>query len=362
MNILTKLKEKEFRKFEKELDELKKTKDPIKLYDAIYDRRHRLTHQKNIEKANKKIDEFLKNIAPIIEEKIYEENTYKILKKHKSPHKWVSQLNHHKEISDLSEMYSKTFFREFIYRKNRNSKENIPEINIWNNKQIKKTHAREYCQENYNKISEEKQIIAEIIKNNIDMNNVKNILDIGSNTGEISQQIRSIGSKITFCDPITLPKTNYAEDIFVKEKFEDAKINEKYDLILANHVWGHFWENTTTNQVLEKIFKHKKEDGRVIITYNTNKGYIDTLTKYIHTLVPESTFDNFKGRIFPEKKINFWTEIITPTFFELADLCRLFYTASDEEYNNKFFFIENFMEQTLYKPKLIIEQEMLIVK
>ncbi|MCF7872045.1 class I SAM-dependent methyltransferase [Candidatus Woesearchaeota archaeon] len=227
---------------------------------------------------------------------------------------------------------------------------------------MKRKHNKAYCQEKYNKITKEKQIIADIIKHNVNLENITSILDIGSNTGEISQQIRPIGSKITFCDPTTLPKTNYEEDIFIKEKFEDAKVNEKYDLILVNHVWGYFWENFTTDKVLEKIFKHKKENGRVVITYNTNKGYVDKLTKHVFSLTPESRFEHFKGLIIPEKKINFWTEIETPSFYELADLCRTLYTASDEEYDNKFIFIESYMEQTLYKPKLIIEQEMIIIK
>ena len=216
--------------------------------------------------------------------------------------------------------------------------------------------------EKFKKITKEEEKILAIIKKEIKIDENTTILDIGSNKGVLSKAIQPNKKKITLID---IQEFNHEKEItFIKSAWESAEIKEKYDLILASHVWGHFGYTNTQEHSFKKMTECVKENGKIILVYNTNSQFMKSLIDYAHKTLQEFQYDYFNEQItkkLPKKETIFSVTVKATTFTELTNLLQILLITENTEYTKQKGNIESFLKKTLTKPEFNIEQKVVMI-
>jgi hypothetical protein len=213
-------------------------------------------------------------------------------------------------------------------------------------------------------ISNEDEVLVNLIKNNIAISKEAKILDIGGREGYISLKLGK-PENITVVDPDPVVEPS-KDTIFIREKIQNADLgSNKYDLILAAHVWGDFERENESKEVLEKLLGHLADGGYLAICYNSNNGFMSELLSYAKNTLSQMRYDYFeedvlRGKNF--KKQTFTTPLNYESFEELGRACwMLFATAYDDisETGKKFI---PFLEEHLAKPSFDLEQTLVVLQ
>ena len=213
----------------------------------------------------------------------------------------------------------------------------------------------------------EKEKIASFVKSAISIRPTDNVLDVGSSYGDLVRLIQPNTKNITMVDILDqeIKDANY-----IKQRFEECNLNQQYDLVIASHVWGHFAHSQTSRRALEKVIRHTKNGGKIIITHNTNTGFFGYLGEYVKSLMPQSEINQFDEKLTkpyldeailkPVLAGYFNSVLTTETFEELANMCRVFFVNDEKIYEKNRKAIHCFLSGNLYSPELMIEQKMTI--
>jgi len=231
----------------------------------------------------------------------------------------------------------------------------------------------------YKRTTQEKENIASIIRSYVPINSVTKVLDIGSAQGVVVKMVQPNLENITMIDIID---QDVAPCTYIKKPFEEIKSEElenKYDLVIASHVWGHFYHNHSAEKSLVKMCDALKDDGHLVIISNTNSGFFGELGIYIESILPESQINQFHElteytgewyfkyintnyRLNNVRELYFNTHVKMQDMNQLTDLCRIFFVNDDKEYTKKRDQIKNYLDTKLAFPEICIEQIALIMQ
>src|SRR3989344_3336886 len=131
--------------------------------------------------------------------------------------------------------------------------------------------------EYFKRVTGEENKIIEIIKNNLPIEKYTSILEVGSNKGNISRALQPNQNNITLLDVENFQMPD--EIKYIKERWEKAIIKEKFEVIIASHVWGHFYHNKSTKKSFDKMINCLKSRGRLVLCYNINEGFLKKIRK-----------------------------------------------------------------------------------
>src|ERR1700722_3291988 len=93
----------------------------------------------------------------------------------------------------------------------------------------------------FKNLTKEEFFIAQEIKKHAEIKDTDTILDIGCADGNLSKSLTKDSTNITFLD---VNEFDFSpQEKFIHASFEEAEIDDKYDIILSSHVWGHFYRN-----------------------------------------------------------------------------------------------------------------------
>lgn len=217
--------------------------------------------------------------------------------------------------------------------------------------------------ERFKEITQEENKIISIIKKNVMINKKTKILDVGSNIGNISKALQTNLKNITLID---IEELNINQKVnFIKNKFEDVELNDKFDIIITSHVWGHFDFTRTSESVFKKIMRYKKEDGKVIIVYNINKDFLKDLINLSKSIFKEFQYDSFNENLIKNlnyKTISFSIILKEKTFEKLTELIQILMIVKDKEFELKKDEILRFLKSRLKEPEFEIQQNLIIIE
>ena len=215
----------------------------------------------------------------------------------------------------------------------------------------------------FKKITKEEYFIAKEIKRRIKINEKNTILDVGCADGKLSKSLLKSSKNITFLD---INEFDFSpQEKFIHSSFEKAKIKEKYDYILAAHVWGHFYRNRSLNFCFNKAINLLKKTGKLIIVHNSNKDFTGRLINFSKSLFKKMEFDVFLDKSL--KNVNhtedyFNVKLKARTYKELAELIQVLIIVQDSLYYKKIGKIIGFLKKNLKKPEFDINQRIIIIK
>lgn len=211
-------------------------------------------------------------------------------------------------------------------------------------------------------ITNEEEIISKLIKQFVFIDEATKILDIGSNHGAISCQLQPNLENITMVDVEDFDLKTGAK--FLRGRWESLVLKEKFDLIIASHVWGHFHHEGTALQSFKKALASLTREGKLILCYNTNQDMIGQLVEYCRNLFSNFQYDYFDETLLTELKKEvheFEVSLETNSFDQLADLIQVLTITPDDEYEQKKFQIKVFLEKHLDSPRIDIKQKLVII-
>lgn len=217
--------------------------------------------------------------------------------------------------------------------------------------------------EKFKEKTKEENLIVENIKKLIDIKTNDTILDIGSSSGEISSSLQSNIEKITLVD---IDETNIPKNFnFIKGEWEKLDIKEKFDIVLASHVWGHFFYTKTQRIAFEKAFNSVKRGGKLVLCYNSNDDIVRDIIIFLRTKKLEAQFDYFdesflEGLDYVEKKFEVYLDC--SDFDELTDYMQVFFVMSDSDFNKTRNLFKSKLKDLLSSPNLIFSQKIVVIK
>ncbi len=210
-------------------------------------------------------------------------------------------------------------------------------------------------------IREEAKIIS-LIKENIYIDKNSKILDIGGNNGKISHGIQSKTENITIVDIKEIRINSKAK--FIKNEWEKVNLKEKFDIILASHVLGYLGHEKSLDYSFNKMLDYLKPEGKLILCYNANTGFMKELINFAKEKLPSPKYDYFDKNLaknLNKKERIFETVLKADNFEDLAELTHIFSLCPDEKFNKEKNKIENFLRKKLEKPEFSIEQKIMII-
>jgi cyclopropane fatty-acyl-phospholipid synthase-like methyltransferase len=215
----------------------------------------------------------------------------------------------------------------------------------------------------FKNLTQEESFIAKEIKKYVDIKETDKILDIGCADGNLSRSLTKDSGNITFLD---VNEFDFSpQEKFIHSSFEDAEIDEKYDIILSSHVWGHFYRNNSFDFCFQKALDLLKETGKLIVVHNSNKDFTGKLIDLSKTLFKEVEFDVFIDDSLKNVKYHesyFDVSLKAQTYRELAKLIQVLLIVPDDLYYAKIEEIIEFLEKNLEKPEFMINQRILVIE
>ena len=215
----------------------------------------------------------------------------------------------------------------------------------------------------FKNITKEEFFIAQEIKKHIDIRDTDTILDIGCADGNLSRTLTKNSTNITFLD---INEFDFSpQEKFIHSSFEEAEIDQSYDIILTSHVWGHFHRNNSFDFCFKKAHSLLKENGKLIVVHNSNKDFTGSLIDLSKILFKEVEFDVFHDEFLKNVKYSeyyFDVSLKAETYRELAELIQVLLIVPDELYYAKITEIVEFLEKNLESPEFPINQRLLVIE
>lgn len=227
---------------------------------------------------------------------------------------------------------------------------------------MKKVSKLEKSFRKFKKITKEEAVIAKEIKKRVKIKENQTILDVGCADGKLSKSLVKSSKNITFLD---INEFDFSpQEKFIHSSFEKAKIKEKYNYILASHVWGHFYRNNSFNFCFKKALNLLKKKGKLIVVHNSNKDFTGKLIEFSKKLFKKMEFDVFLDQALKNveyKEDYFNVKLKAKTYRELAELIQVLIIVPDDLYYKKIEKIIKFLKRNLKKPEFQINQRIIII-
>ncbi|MGV8151265.1 MAG: methyltransferase domain-containing protein [Candidatus Woesearchaeota archaeon] len=222
----------------------------------------------------------------------------------------------------------------------------------------------------------EKKLIAEYIKNSLEISSESTVLDVGSAQGQLIRMIQPKTKNITMIDIIDqiVPDVRY-----IKTEFQTWTPDTQYDLVVGSHMWEAFMStkyrlfesNPECDAAVLKMVDCTKVNGNTAFVWNTYNGFYGQFAKF----VDETIFDSrvpYVGTsvLLPVQKNKtillregFFTSLLrAEDFSELADYSKMLFMIEDKSYEKNYTNIISYLQKNLVEPVLAIEQKIEIHK
>lgn len=214
----------------------------------------------------------------------------------------------------------------------------------------------------FKQVTREEFFIAEEIKKRVDISDTDTILDVGCADGNLSKSLTKNFANIVFLD---VEEFDFSpQERFIRSSFEEVELDEKFDLILSSHVWGHFYRNNTFSFCFKKALDLLKQNGKLIIVHNSNKDFTGKLIEFAKILFDQIEFDVFLDEFLEGvnyKESYFDVSLSAETFGELAELVQVLLVVPDDMFYSKIDEMTEFLKMNLEKPEFLINQRLLII-
>jgi len=210
-------------------------------------------------------------------------------------------------------------------------------------------------------IKEEEEIISRI-NENLKINESSKILDIGGNNGKISQSVQRNSNNITIIDIKEINLESEAK--YIQNEWERVNLKDKFDIILASHVWGCLGHKKSQKYSFDKMINYLEQDGKLVICYNTNNDFMKKVVKFSNETFENPMYDYFDEDLIKgywNKEIKFSTPLKANSFKDLTELTHILSLCPDEEFEKEKSKIYFFLKDNLKKPKFDLEQKLVMV-
>jgi len=211
----------------------------------------------------------------------------------------------------------------------------------------------------------EEAVIAYNIGGLVDVNLEDDVLDIGGGAGRISRAIQPVEDRVTIIDVDEYPPE---EGCFrTQKRWEEVKPWKQWDVVLASHVWGHFYSSGTTQEAFEKAHGAAKPGGNLVLVYNLNdeRFLFGKIARYCQDRMPGCVIDRFEEVIFhglPVEQRYFHTNLRGESFNDLAEMFRILCIERDEVFDEHKSEIAGYLERNQVEPQIYIPQKVVAVK
>jgi len=189
------------------------------------------------------------------------------------------------------------------------------------------------------------------------------ILDIGSNKGTIAHNLQENAENITLVDVEDFTPQTGAK--FLRGKWEDLNVQDKFELVLASYVWGHFYHDGIMNRAFDKALEATREGGHLVLCFNSDVGFVSKLVNKCKDLFLDFQYDVFnksllKGLNFEE--IDFKVFVKAKDFEQLIDLIQVLIIVPDEIFEAKREEVKEYLKSQLSIPEFYIDQKLIIIR
>jgi len=161
-----------------------------------------------------------------------------------------------------------------------------------------------------------------------------------------------------------LIKENIPKPIeLINEDWEDLKINEKFDVIIASHVIYYFKDK---KKAVEKMFSCLKKDGRIFFVVNGKESDYGPLKSAFSEMVKEKykfTYDELMT-LLKNKKIREYTlpsSVYFSTYEDLFETLRISFDNYPNEYQRLKDKIISYFKENIKGNKFVIDQKIIEV-
>jgi len=191
------------------------------------------------------------------------------------------------------------------------------------------------------KRTNEKKVISDFIKTHIPLHKRAKFLDIGGGNGTLARMISKRVGSVVIVEPnkffLPNPKNNGNPKI-INSKWENVRLNDVYDFILAAYVITYFPKDIR-EQLIEKIYIHLVS-GRgiaLVISVDAKRGSWRKIHTYFYKLVGHrhsSSDDELKKIIkkYDVKKKMFKTLVIAKNKEEMLKILNFDFGRHPKEY------------------------------
>ncbi len=227
-------------------------------------------------------------------------------------------------------------------------------------------HVREENTPEYKKfkeVSREDAALIRYIKSNFTLTSGDKVLDIGGREGYISSTVQE-PSYVTIIDPD--PRLQIIKPLkHLSIPLEQYHTEEKFKLIVCSHVLGDFGRVNIQREMIEKLLGFLAPGGHLILCYNTNEGFMDTLLEFSIKNLNETRYDYFDEKIvLPRADLNikyhdFSVELEYGSFEALARCCWVLFGTSGQDINNIAKLYTPFLKENIKKPYFRLEERIL---
>jgi len=214
--------------------------------------------------------------------------------------------------------------------------------------------------------SNEKEVLVKGIKNLIGEKK-ESCLEIGP--GDFAFFYNSLSS--LFSRYVVVEKESFSSFFpdnvfFIKSDWEDVELSEKFDVIIASHVFYYFNDKRGS---LKKIISHLKEGGKAFIVVNGTGSDYGSFKKMFSNVSGKeyaSTYEEVKkvlqglGVDFSEHSLH--SELYFSSYEELFNLLKLFFESCPFEYEKAKKEILAFFKENLTNGKFEFEQKIFEIK
>lgn len=179
---------------------------------------------------------------------------------------------------------------------------------------------------------------SENILNWYNFNKEDEILELGGNTGELTQMLCKNVKYVTTIEPNSenikkiSEKCQKQKNLKIIEKFENLELDQQYDKIILigiiSKVKEIFNENISLKQIIQKVEKYLKHDGKIIIALD-NKFGLRYFSGNPENILDKKFISLIGYNNEPEKIETFTKKSLEKTFYELGYNYNFYYPLPD---------------------------------
>ncbi len=190
------------------------------------------------------------------------------------------------------------------------------------------------------KRTNEKKVISDFIKDHIPLQKRAKFLDIGGGNGALARIISKKVGSVVIVEPseFFLHNLKHSGNLkIINSKWENVRLNDAYDFILAAYVITYFPKDTR-EQLIEKIFKHLTPGGvALILSVDARKGSWRKIHTYFYKLIGHkhrSSDDEMKkmAKKYKAKKKGFKTRVAARNNEEMLKILNFDFGKYPKEY------------------------------
>ena len=205
------------------------------------------------------------------------------------------------------------------------------------------------------KNTNEKSVILKFIEEHIFLDKNKKFLDIGGGDGVLALTLAKNVDSIVIIEPNTyfVKKIKNNRNIeIINDKWENVKLEKKFDFILAAYVVTYFPQNKR-KILIKKMFQKLNKDGKLLIlSIDAKRGSGRKIHTYFYKLmdVKHKSSDEKLKRIinnYKAKRIIFKTKVRAKNTIEMLDILSFDFLKSPEAFKQH----KHRLEQFLVKHK-----------